>query len=184
MSEFQESTRKVRDDRREKIKKARKKKRAQKDDKSGDEKAKDQDQNKEDGGDEDLGDVVGEKDAEDEKAPRYSGISSYTWAPSTAEFLFVSQGDIYRFKVEDQGIERLTKTQETERGVAYLPDGSGYTYMRGSALMRVSFGSHLIEQLDPELKKGESMSGYRLSPDGKRLTFLTRKSVGKAPPPP
>ncbi|MCK5942440.1 MAG: S9 family peptidase, partial [Planctomycetes bacterium] len=36
-------------------------------------------------------------------------------------------------------------------------------------------GSHLVVQLDPKLPNGESMSGYRLSPDGKQLVFLAGK---------
>lgn len=72
---------------------------------------------------------------------------------------------------------RLTRTRERESDVQYLPDGSGYTYLRGGALLRVSFGDHQIIQLDPELKDGERMVGYRISPDMKRLVFLASRSV-------
>ncbi len=53
--------------------------------------------------------------------------------------------------------------------------GSGYTYLRNNALVRVTFGSHEIVQLDPELKDGERMVGYQISPDGKRLVFLANR---------
>lgn len=129
-----------------------------------------------------LGDHVGKKDADDEKAPRYAGIRSLTWSPVADELLFTSGGDIYRLLVTDDKIVRLTRTAERERDVQYLPDGSGYTYMRGAALIRVTFASHLIEQLDPKLPTGESMSGYRLSPNGKRIVFLSSKQ-GKPPEP-
>lgn len=72
---------------------------------------------------------------------------------------------------------RLTRTRERESDVQYLPDGSGYTYLRGGALLRVSFGDHQIIQLDPELKDGERMVGYRISPDMKRLVFLASRSA-------
>ncbi len=72
-------------------------------------------------------------------------------------------------------LERLTRTRERESDVQYLPGGSGYTYLRGGALLRVSFGDHRIVQLDPELKDGEQMVGYAISPDQKRLVFLANR---------
>lgn len=72
-------------------------------------------------------------------------------------------------------LTRLTRTRERETDVQYLPDGSGYTYLRSGALLRVSFGDHQIMQLDPELKDGERMVGYRISPDLRRLVFLANR---------
>lgn len=72
-------------------------------------------------------------------------------------------------------LTRLTRTREGVSDVQYLPDGSGYTYLRGGALLRVSFGDHRIVQLDPELKDGERMVGYRISPDMNRLVFLATR---------
>ncbi|MFQ5653582.1 MAG: prolyl oligopeptidase family serine peptidase [Planctomycetota bacterium] len=198
MARFQESTRKVQEDRREKAKKRKEKQEKKKEeegqekeeeDKGGtrasssengdDDEGNDKDDEQKD--EEELGDTVGDKDADDEKAPRYGGISSYTWSPTAEELLFTSGGDIYQYTVEGDTITRLTRTRARERSVAYLPDGTGYTYMNGGALMKVTFDSHLVEQLDPKLSKGETMSGYRLSPDGKRITFLTRKPIGPEP---
>ncbi len=122
------------------------------------------------------GDWVSEKDADDDKAPRYQGVSNFTWSPTAQEFLFVSRGDIYRYVVESGEITRLTKTNTSVRDVNYWPDGSAYTYMQGNALYKVTFGNHLLTQLDPDLPSGESMSGYRVSPDGKRLVFLTSRT--------
>ncbi len=72
-------------------------------------------------------------------------------------------------------LERLTRTREREFDVQYLPDGSGYTYLRSGALLRVSFGDHSIIQLDPELEDGERMVGYSISPDQSRLVFLANR---------
>jgi len=124
-----------------------------------------------------LGDVVDEKDADDKKAPRYGGISTYVWAPETNRLIFTSGGDLYLYEAEEQTIDRLTRTRRSEYRVQFLPDGSGYTYLQDSALIRVRFGSHLIEQLDPKLPGGESMDDYRISPDGTRLTFLASKGT-------
>lgn len=72
-------------------------------------------------------------------------------------------------------LTRLTRTRDRLSDVQYLPDGSGYTYLRGGALLRVSFGDHRIVQLDPQLKDRERMVGYRISPDMNRLVFLATR---------
>ena len=126
-----------------------------------------------------LGDVVSEKDAEDEKAPRYGGIRSLTWHPTDNEILFTSGGDIYHIQVDGPGPKRLTRTQDSERSVQYLPDGKGFMFMRDDKLFRVRQDSTLIEQIDPKLGNEETMSSFRLSPDGTRLALQTRK--GKSP---
>jgi len=196
MAEFQESVRKVKDDRIEKARKKDKEK-AKKEKKEGDESTEGEDgakkkertakkakkeQAEEEGKKEKekekeyTGNEVDEDDAEADDAPRYSGISSVVWSPVANELLFSAGRDIYRYVVETEELTRLTQTSQGERAVKYLPDGSGYTFLRDEALLRVTFGSHLIEQLDPRLPGGEEMSGYRMSPDGKRLTFLARKN--------
>ncbi len=190
MAEFQESTRKVKEDRIEKAKKNKQKAEKQKtengeegdgDDADADEDAEDEvgDEGGDEGGDGqgdvELGDVVDEKDADDEKAPRYSGIQSYTWSPEANEMIFTSQGDLYQLDAATAEITRLTRTAENERAVQYLPDGSGYTYLRDGALMCVRYGSHLVDQLDPKLPDGESMQSYEISPDGNRIVLLTGK---------
>jgi dipeptidyl aminopeptidase/acylaminoacyl peptidase len=129
-----------------------------------------------------TGKAVSDKDAEDPGAPRYNGINSFAWSPTADELLFVSEWDIYRWKVGEKEPTRLTKTKAMEHSVQYLPDGKGYTYLVNGALMKVVFGSHLIEQLDPPLPSGEGMGQYKLSPDGKHLLFMTYKYGAPAGP--
>jgi dipeptidyl aminopeptidase/acylaminoacyl peptidase len=198
MAKFQESTRKVREDRIEKAKKEQtkeedkkgnngkegKKKKNRKEEKDN----KDIENKKEVKGEKKTrkqkrelarkkrrGDWVGEKDADDEKAPRYKGIQSFTWSPKANELLFVSEGDIYRYKVVGNKLKCLTRTRENEKQVAWLPDASGYTYMRDDDLMKVRFGSDAAEQLYVKLPDKERMTQYKLSPDGKRMVFLSVK---------
>lgn len=180
MSAFQASTRKVEKDRTEKAKKAQKSEAENKDkskDKNSESSTDKQESKKE--SEEKLGDVVSENDAEDEKAPRYNGISSFTWHPVKNEMLFTSGGDIYHMKVDGSAPKRLTRTQDSERSVQYLPNGKGYLFMRNDKLFRVIHGQSFIEQISPKLGQDESMSSFRLSPDGKRLALQTRK--GKSP---
>ena len=119
-----------------------------------------------------LMDTVDDGDAEEKKAPRYRGISSFTWAPEEDEFLMSSGGDIYRWVIGEDRPVRLTKTRQSERSVQYLPDGGGYTALLGDALVRVRFGDHFVDQLDPKLPGGMTMREYKISPDGKRVAFV------------
>jgi dipeptidyl aminopeptidase/acylaminoacyl peptidase len=133
---------------------------------------------------------------ERERAPRYGGVSSYEWSPTVNEMLLSSEGDVYRLQIDeekwdapidDEGdgkapvevyrgdLTRLTRTRDPEFSVQFLPDGTGYTYLRSGALIRVGFEGSMIEQLDPELEDGEEMVDYAISPDGKRLVFLASR---------
>ncbi len=200
MAEFHDSVRKVKEDR---VKKAmaeqkdsdddsksgqKKGKQSSKDAKGNDAKTsqdksntkkKGEKQDSDDG--EDLGDWVSDKDADDEKAPRYSGISSFIWSPVANEMLVSSQGDIFRLRIDgkDAGLKRLTRTTQSERSVRFLPDGRGYTYMAEDRLYRVRFDDSFVEQIDPQLPSGQTMRDYELSPDGQRLVLVSTK--GDAP---
>lgn len=119
--------------------------------------------------------AVGEDDADNDYSPVYSGISSFRWHPSDNKLLVISEGDIYLIEsVKKPKLTRLTKTDERESQVEFLPDGSGYTVRRGDTVMQTQFGEHLIQQLTPNLPSGESLSSYTLSPDGKRIAIVTR----------
>jgi len=108
----------------------------------------------------------------------YYGIRSFMWSPVANELLFVSEGDIYRWKVGEEGIARLTMTRSEEKSIAYLPDGNGYTCQRDGAVMRVVFGSSEVEQIDPKLPGGEALDSFSISPDGKRMVVVSRKWGG------
>ncbi len=141
MSRFQKSTRKVKGDRIKKAKEADRKRKAE-------EKKKKKDGGKNKQKQKELkrlkkrGDWVSDEDAEDKEAPRYSGIKSFEWSPKANELLFVSERDIYRWKVGRKKPKRLTRTRDSERRIAWLPDASGYMYMHADDFIRVRFGSH------------------------------------------
>jgi dipeptidyl-peptidase 4 len=180
MAPFQADTMKVKKDRIKKVKaKGKKKEGEDESDKGKSEVDKDQqgkDVKKGDGKKPDIDDLLGNKvdedDFEDEDAPRYSGVSSFEWSPTGNEMLFLSGGDIYRLTVGEKDFERLSKTRARERSVQYLPDGKGYTLRQDEALLRVTFGTHFVEQLDPKLPSGQSLRSYKISPDGKKMVLL------------
>lgn len=186
LAEFEESARKVKDDR---LEKAKKKASSKKSDGKDDEDNK-EDENTGEGQDKqkkteskELSDKeirervlnVSDKDADDEKAPRYSGVSSFTWHPEGHSMLLSIGGDVYQIKnVLEPELERLTQTKERESCIRYLPDGSGYTYVADDVVRKVVFGNHLVEQINPSLGSGLEMSSYSLSPNGERLVITGR----------
>lgn len=118
---------------------------------------------------------VSEKDADDEYAPAYSGVSSFRWHPTENRLLLNSEGDVYLIDdVAKPKLTRLTKTDERESQVDFLPDGSGYTVRRGDAVIQTKFGEHFVQQLTPNLPAGETLSQYSLSHDGKRMALISR----------
>ena len=179
MEDFQESARKVTEDRRKKAKEAKKK--AGQDNKTGEADTGDEvTTGTEKGQEQDLGDWIGEKDHEDSRAPRYGGVASFDWATTTHTLLMVSEGDIYQFDVTGNGPERLTRTRRSVSNVQWLPDDSGFTYVEENALTRVRFGVWRPEQIIPDLKSGDSLYRYEVSPDGTRVAILAYK--GTSPP--
>ena len=194
MSKFQRSSRKVKEDRLEKHRKAEQTKAGegkQSDSKQQNKKqtktAKTDEESKKDSAtqkqktkqelerEKEIIESVSDKDADDEKAPRYSGISSYQWHPEKNSLLFSSESDLYLIEnVASPQLKRLTKTDARESQVDFLPDGSGFTYSADDAVMRVRFDSHIIEQINPKLGGGQSLSRYRISPDGKRIVIVGR----------
>ncbi|MFK7738366.1 MAG: prolyl oligopeptidase family serine peptidase [Pirellulaceae bacterium] len=169
MAEFQRSARIVIDDRIQEHKKNHK----ADDKKPTDDDAKESDEDSE--VDSEVHLTVSESDADDDYRPAYSGISSFRWHPTENQLLLNSEGDIYLLEDLDKpSLERLTKTDERESQVQFLPDGSGYTVRRSDAVVQMQFGEHLVQQLTPNLPSGETLSQYTLSHDGKRIALISR----------
>ncbi|OYP34123.1 hypothetical protein CGZ80_15800 [Rhodopirellula sp. MGV] len=190
LSEFQRSARIVIDDRLEKHRKKAKseKKDDDKDEKEdGDDEEKSDDENDSDDKEKDeltekereeqreIYMTVSEDDADAEYSPVYSGIASFRWHPKENKLLLISEGDIYLLEdLNKPKLARLTKTDQRESQVEFLPDGSGYTVRRDDTVIQTKFGEHLVRQLTPSLPSGENLSRYSLSHDGKRITLITR----------
>ncbi len=183
MSEFQRSARKVADDR---LEKHRKKEQEEAEKKEGDKEKEHEDEDEDNDKDrtktkEELEKerqiitTVDEKDADDEDAPRYSGISGFTWHPQNNAMLVYTEGDVYQIAdVAKPQLVRLTRTVDNESQVNYLPDGSGYTYSRDNVIYRVRFDDHVVEQLNPRLASGLNLSSYEISDDGKKIVVVGR----------
>lgn len=120
-----------------------------------------------------------ENESRREPLPSYPGVSSYEWSHKGHSMLLVYRGDIYRLDVGQERPVRLTKTKESESNVEWLPDDDGFTFQRGSVVYRMQFGSHLVEQLNPDLPAGVNFSGYTISPDGNRMVIFGSKQAAE-----
>lgn len=116
-----------------------------------------------------------EKDADDETAPRYSGVDGFDWHPKENKLLVFSEGDIYHIEdIKKPSLARLTKTVARESQIEYLPDGTGYSFSLDGVVHQVMFGDHMIRQLNPRLSSDQDLSNYAISPDGKNLVLVVR----------
>lgn len=122
---------------------------------------------------------VQKKKVEDEKRkeplPSYPGVSSFEWAHKSNELLLTYRGDIFRWKVGEAKPTRLTKTRDAESQVEWLPDDSGFTFLRGDGVYRIKFDSPMVEQINPKMPDGIRFGGYFLSPDGNRMAIFGNK---------
>ena len=148
MAEFEESVKKVK---KERIKKAKSAKDSSDDDeekKDDKKKGKKDKKKKQDADEEDKlnGDWVSDKDADDEDAVRYAGVSSYEWNPVRNEIIFSTRTGMFLLDLEDGDIKRIARLSGRRLG-QILPDGSGYM-LEGGSTQRVKFGSDYIEEFD------------------------------------
>jgi len=186
MAQFQRSSRIVKKDRLAKNKVTEKKGDQDEAEADGDDDGKDDDTKDGDGksdeendDDSELVNTASKTDALDKYAPRYSGISGFKWHPTDNAMLVFSEGDVYHVAdITKPELVRLTQTSAFESQVDFLPDGSGYTYNVNNAVYRLRFDNHFVEQLNPRLDSSKTLSGYSLSPDGKKMVVVARSSGG------
>jgi dipeptidyl-peptidase-4 len=108
------------------------------------------------------------------KASKFVGVREFTWSPTAAELLLVSDDFIFRWKVGDSKPTRLTDRADREVSPRYLPDGSGFTYIQNktasSVLMRRDFAGATKTIVEvPTLQGG--LWVHKASPDGKRMYY-------------
>jgi dipeptidyl-peptidase 4 len=109
----------------------------------------------------------------------YGGISSFEWANSRHELLYLYKGDIYRLPIHSQEPTRLTRTDEHESNVRYTKDDTGFFFRRGNHVFRMDFASPVVRQLNPALPHNMSMGGYSISPDETKLMISSGRSTGQ-----
>ncbi len=119
-----------------------------------------------------------EQEKRTEPRPSYSGVSEVEWSHRSHEFLMVFRGDIWRWKLGEPMPTRITMTRDSEFNVEYLSDDSGFVFRRGNDVYRMTFASPMIQQINPELPRGVTMSGYRISPDGTQMMVTGSRPAG------
>lgn len=118
-----------------------------------------------------------EREKRGEPEASYGGFGDINWAHKKSEFLFTYKGDIYRWVVGEKSPSRLTKTSDGEFTPRYTKDDSGFYFMRGQGLYRMTFGSPMVEQLNPKLPNGLAFANFWIAPDEKKAVVLGTKDL-------
>lgn len=137
-----------------------------------------------------LTDLESEKDElnsspaeKDERLKRYlppsAGLGGFSLSRDGARAVFSYRGDLY--VVPATGGEpplRLTRTKTAESNPQLSPDGSLVAFQRDGQIYTQDLKTGQLWQVT-ELEPPATLSGYRWSPDGKRLAYSIAKGQGR-----
>lgn len=98
------------------------------------------------------------------------GISNFTWAPDSKEFLFTYKGRVFRSDV-DGHFEPLVDAAMGMSALDYSPDGKYISYLADNNLFRMDRKTGYIKQLTFVSKPGTTLDSYTWSPDGKWIAI-------------
>ncbi len=112
----------------------------------------------------------------DEEIPEYAGVTSFVWSETALEMIVNYKNDLYRFDIENDTIERLTKTKEHEVNFSFTKEGDGYIFWCGFTLIRFRFGNSYIEEISPNTPSDQQIERKILSSDQQWLAIVTSKS--------
>jgi dipeptidyl-peptidase-4 len=106
----------------------------------------------------------------DEAALYDGGISGFTWAPDSQEFLFTYKGRTFRSNVRGE-FEPLVDAAEGMYGFKYSPSGRYIGYLKGSNVYRMDRRTGLVKQLTFVGKPGATIDSFDWSPDSKWIAI-------------
>ena len=118
----------------------------------------------------------------------YPGIENLVWAKKNNELIFQYRGDLFRLQADTVQIDRLSKTDKTERIVSYNGDDSGYLYMDDKRIYEASFTKGQLRQLNPEFIYGDEaekkylLSSTILSEDKQWMAIMASAADPAKPP--
>lgn len=98
------------------------------------------------------------------------GISGFTWAPDSREFLFSYKGRTFRSNLEGD-LEPLVDASEGMHSFSYSPDGKYIGYLRGGNVYRMDRTTRLVKQLTFVSKPGTTIDGFDWSPNGQHIAI-------------
>lgn len=115
-----------------------------------------------------------------EPKPSYEGVREFAWANHAQELLLNFEGDLYRYKVGDHKLERLTRTREAEAQPKYTKDDKGFFFRQGDGVYRMTFGEAGVVQLNPRLPQNMSLGSYNISPDETKILLSSGRQTGQS----
>ncbi|MFA4838462.1 MAG: S9 family peptidase [Candidatus Neomarinimicrobiota bacterium] len=113
-------------------------------------------------------------------------VKSAVWSPSMNKILLTGKDDIFLMTVETKAIERLTSDGKPKEDFQFSPDGNLICFVQSNNLwvvdLRTKAASQLTTDGNEKIFNGKTdwlyreefdmSSGYKWSPDSKRIAFL------------
>ncbi|MDQ6679162.1 MAG: prolyl oligopeptidase family serine peptidase [Acidobacteriota bacterium] len=123
----------------------------------------------------DLNQTEAEKD---ERLKRYqlpqTGVSVFDLSRDGARAALAYQGDLYLIPTDaHEPPFRLTKTKLPEASPQFSPDGRRLAYLRSGQLFTQELSTGQLTQV----ADADNITGYKWSPDGKRILYSTRSAT-------
>jgi len=122
-----------------------------------------------------------EKDARRKQYTEPSaGIGAFDISEDGARAAFSYHGDLYLVKTSGQEPPfRLTRTRTPETNPAFSPDGNRLAFSREGQLYVQDLHTGQLWQVTEIEGEGNSLGGWRWSPDGKKFVYTERAGAGR-----
>lgn len=131
-----------------------------------------------------LRDKLKEKKEEDKikKNDLYPGISNFKWSKTKNELIFTYRGDLFRYILLNNSIERLTMSDDFVKLINYTENSDGCFYSIGEKVYKMKFNSSFIFQINHKLKEKDeyNIEDTSISTDGKWMIVTGSKKPKNA----
>jgi len=122
--------------------------------------------------------------AKDERQKQYlepeAGIAEFDISRDGSRAALSYHGDLYLVNTSGQEPPlRLTRTKAAETNPAFSPDGGKLAFSRDGQLFVQDLRTAQLSQVTEIEGEGNSLGGWRWSPDGKRFVYTVRAGAGR-----
>lgn len=112
----------------------------------------------------------------------YGGISSFTWAPDSSQFIFSCKGRFWTANADGSSIKPIIDASMGERSPAYSPNGKYIAMIIGQNVFSCDRSTGLLKQLTFVSKPQTQVDGFQWSPDSRNIliSWSNSSKVGNA----
>jgi dipeptidyl aminopeptidase/acylaminoacyl peptidase len=123
----------------------------------------------------------------DERRKNYvlppEGLNGYELSRDGSSAAFSYKGDLYTVSADGSAPPfRLTRTKAAESEPQFSPDASRLASIRDGQIVVQNLRNGQLWQVTDVEDSGNTLLGYRWSPDGRRFVYVVRKGTGRQMP--